>query len=300
MKKEAIAPSVSTTSFADRQDAGQILQMAPDAGRLVLSPGAATDETDPGGDCCYVIERGLVASYVTVDQNRPTCVSLSGPGSLVGLGTLFRMPTMSRVQSRSVGPAQLWRIPTSDLRASLKRSPDLMDICLQQFQARLVEIQGVAACNARHVLPARCAHWLLRLHGHLGDVLPVTHEFLASVLGVRRAGVTVTLQGLQRSGAIRQQRGSIVIADLDRLQQSACSCAIGGEAPAWPVPAEREAAQVIQLPVAVANGPRAWTAAAIQARLRDGALQAQPVDRIEAVLQVCRAVMERTEACLVA
>ena len=210
--------------------------MAPDAGRLVLSPGAATDETDPGG---RLLLRHRAGSGCQLCHGGPDAADLRQPGRtgyLVGLGLCSAVPTMSRVtKSASVGAgASVANIHVGPAREPESARRDLMDICLQQFQARLNEIQGVAACNARHVLPARCAHWLLRLHAYLGDALPVTHEFLASVLGVRRAGVTVTLQGLQRRGAIRQQRGSIVITDLDQLKQTACSCAIAVKAPPGP------------------------------------------------------------------
>jgi Mn-dependent DtxR family transcriptional regulator len=56
------------------------------------------------------------------------------------------------------------------------------------------------------------------------DVMPMTHEFLSTMLGVRRAGVTVTAQELQRSGLIRYHRGEVTIRDHDGLAESACEC----------------------------------------------------------------------------
>jgi len=264
--------------------------------RLVLRPGTPVGET---GEFCYLIERGLVASYVAVDASRPTCVGLIGPGEIVGLATVLGRPIAAGPQNCTIGSVQLLRFPAADLRTMVLDSRGLLDVCMQQLQAGLIEIQHVAACNARHLLPARCAHWLLRLQSRLGNTLPVTHEFLASVLGVRRAGITVTLQGLQRDGAIRQQRGSIVITDVERLRQAGCSCPITIERPAWPVAAVATLAPRPAL--SVRPGPRAWLESMMQQRSdANVGSGADPVARIDAVLQVCRNVMEQTQTILAA
>jgi len=269
--------------------------------RLVLRPGTPVGETGQTGEFCHLIERGLVANYVNVDDNRPTCVGLIGPGEIVGLATLLGRPLTAALQSSTIGSVQLLRIPTAELRDVLLDSRGLRDICMQQLQAQLIDMQHVAACNARHLLPARCAHWLLRLQSRLGDTLPVTHEFLASVLGVRRAGITVTLQGLQRDGAIRQQRGSIVITDTERLRQAGCSCPITIERPAWPMAAAGVGTRGLRPAMSARPGPRAWLESMMQARSdEDAASGGDPLARIDAVLQVCRNVMEQTQTILAA
>lgn len=270
-----------------------------DLPRLVLRPGSRIGDSDQPGECCYLIERGLVATYVIVDEQRPTCVGLAGAGDLVGLGTLFGRSSDSGAHAQAIVSVQLLRIPADGLGEMLNRSAALRDTCLQQLQANLSEAGHVAACNARHLLPSRCAHWLLRLQSRLGDVLPVTHEFLSSVLGVRRAGITVTLQGLQRSGAIHQQRGSIVIAEAGRLREVSCGCPIGVARPPWVMP---HAAPAVPRPAGLPGGqagPRAWSEAAIRARDTAPGSDLPATDRIDAVLQVCRAVMERTQQILV-
>lgn len=268
-----------------------------DLPRLVLRPGAQIGEKDQPGASCYLIERGLVASYVNVDDNRPTCVGLLGPGDVVGLGTLFCRSNDEAARSQAIVPVQLLRVPADRLRLMLNRSPALLDVCLQQLQANLSEIQHVAACNARHLLPARCAHWLLRLQSRVGDVLPVTHEFLASVLGVRRAGITVTLQALQRNGAIRQQRGSVVIIDAEQLRGTACGCPVTIGHPPFVLPASQ--AVTPAGPSGEYAGPRAWADSAIRTRMTETGTTNPAAARIEAVLQVCHAVMERTHELLV-
>jgi hypothetical protein len=76
----------------------------------------------------------------------------------------------------------------------------------------------------RHSLPQRCSRWLLTLHAHFGENIPVTHAFLSSLLGVRRAGVSVTLEALQRQDLVRQRRGRINVTNPSRLEEYACDC----------------------------------------------------------------------------
>ena len=82
-----------------------------------------------------------------------------------------------------------------------------------------------AACNRLHSIEQRCARWLLMAIDRIqSDRIPLTHEFLASMLGVRRAGVTTTAGELQRSGLIRYHHGQLTIVDREGLEATACEC----------------------------------------------------------------------------
>lgn len=226
----------TSDAVSERRDNGRRRIEPSQLPRLVLGPGSKIGGPDQSGECSYLIERGLIANYVDVDGVKPTCVGLAGVGEVIGLSALLGRSVDVAARTQAIVPVQLLRVSSPELCDLLGGTPALLAICLQQLQASITEIGHVAACNARHLLPARCAHWLLRLQARLGDVLPVTHEFLSSILGVRRAGITLTLQNLQRSGAIRQQRGSVVILDAHRLRASACTCPIGVARPLFPMP----------------------------------------------------------------
>jgi len=89
----------------------------------------------------------------------------------------------------------------------------------------MLESAQAAACNARHNLPERLARSLLIVRDRVDtDTLPLTHEFLSIMLGVRRAGVTLAAQTLQAGGLIRQSRGRITILDRDGLAAACCDC----------------------------------------------------------------------------
>lgn len=268
--------------------------------RCVIPPGREIADADLSGRFCYLLERGLAATYVRADQDRATCVGLIAPGEIIGLQQLFGHAEETCWQARAVVATQVLRLPATQLAQALRVSPAIRDACVSQLQARLADVQVVAACNARHLLPARCANWLLKLQVRLGNTLPVTHEFLATVLGVRRAGVTVTLQALQRSGAIRQQRGSIVIADAARLKQSACSCPVmttSGRLAVGSLPASFE----LQPPLrAISLGPRELVTVAVHERLARSHAGSQNVMRINTVLEICQRIISQTQSTLLA
>jgi CRP-like cAMP-binding protein len=82
-----------------------------------------------------------------------------------------------------------------------------------------------AACNRLHSIEQRCARRLLMASDRTqSNLLPLTQEFLSSMLGVRRAGVTETAGELQRSGLIRYHHGHITIVDREGLEATACEC----------------------------------------------------------------------------
>jgi len=263
-----------------------------DAIQRLVRPGAPIAEPGETG-WCHLIEQGLAASYVTVDQDKSACVGLIGSGELIGLAALFGGAADPSRHTRAVVSCQVLGIPLAAMQAALSTSPALLAICSQQLEARFVGLQHIAACNARHVLPGRCAHWLLTLQARLGDTLPVTHEFLASVLGVRRAGVTVTLQGLQRDGAIRQQRGSIAILDIERLRHAACSCPIAAPE------RELEIVRPAQVAVHAADAALRETPRVHWAIGEDSSSNPQhSIARIDQVLAVCRSVIATTQDVL--
>jgi CRP-like cAMP-binding protein len=87
------------------------------------------------------------------------------------------------------------------------------------------QAQQCAACNATHVIESRFAKWLLRSADLCGsDELPLTQEYIAQMLGVRRTSVTVVARTLQEAGLIRYRRGHIKLVDVPALRESACEC----------------------------------------------------------------------------
>ena len=101
-----------------------------------------------------------------------------------------------------------------------------MELALNRYvqTLSLQAVQG-AACNRLHEVHERLARWLLMSQDRMGgDIVPLTQEFLAHMLGTRRASVTIAAGILQKAGLITYNRGSVKILDRNELEDSACEC----------------------------------------------------------------------------
>jgi CRP-like cAMP-binding protein len=110
-------------------------------------------------------------------------------------------------------------------KAAFDQSEAVRRVVLRFTEAVLNLSAQTAACNRLHTIEQRCARWMLMAVDRVqSDEIPLTHEFLSSMLGVRRAGVTNTAGELQSSGLIRYHRGLLTIVDRDGLEMTACEC----------------------------------------------------------------------------
>jgi CRP-like cAMP-binding protein len=175
-------------------------------------------------DSVYFIEEG-VGSVLTSMANGSTIeVGMIGMEGIVGVAAL--MGGEASVQQVVIqGPGAALKMPAAKCRKAFDQSPAFRAAVLRYVAAFIDLGAQTAACNRLHSIEQRCARWFLmaldRLHG---DVFPMTHEFLASMLGVRRAGITETAGELQRSGLIRNHRGEVTVVDRPGLEAAACEC----------------------------------------------------------------------------
>ena len=107
-------------------------------------------------------------------------------------------------------PGSAVKLSTSILQEELRRDGGLRSTLLRYTRFTLAQATQSAACNRLHSLEQRCARWLLGMRDRVeADTFPMTHEFLAYMLGVQRPGVTVAAQALQRAGRVRYARGRL-------------------------------------------------------------------------------------------
>jgi CRP-like cAMP-binding protein len=117
------------------------------------------------------------------------------------------------------------RIHSDDLRHVINERPRVREHLLRYAQALTMHGAQTGLCGVRHSLEGRLACWLcLACDAHHSHVLPVTHNYLANALALRRAGVTETLIRFEEQGLVRKMRGVLQINDRERLEQKACSC----------------------------------------------------------------------------
>ena len=124
------------------------------------------------------------------------------------------------------------QIPNSGVRAKaaviideFKRHGKLHDLFLTYANSLMRQIAQTAACNASHTVEERLSRWLLMCHDRVNsDELNLTQEFIAEMLGTRRATVNVAAVNLQSAGLIKYNRGRIRVVDLSGLGGFACEC----------------------------------------------------------------------------
>jgi CRP-like cAMP-binding protein len=122
-------------------------------------------------------------------------------------------------------PGEATRVRVRVLRQEFDRDEVLRTVLLRYSQLLMGQIAQGSACNRAHEIEGRCARWLLSTHDRVeGNEFPLTQEFLAMMLGVRRAGVSVAQHKLQQDGLIRYTRGSIIILDRRGLEAASCEC----------------------------------------------------------------------------
>lgn len=123
------------------------------------------------------------------------------------------------------GPGAAWRITTPAFRQLLESSPSLQRITGRYLYVLISQFALSAACIRFHEIKQRLARWLLMTRDRAqADQFRVTHEFLASMLGVRRVGITVAAGAMQRNGLIEYKRGEVTVLDAPGLKRMACSC----------------------------------------------------------------------------
>lgn len=171
----------------------------------------------------YFFEGGLSSEIVIgsgPNQIEVGCIGFEGCSGLPVVLQADVTPHRSFMQSS--GPAL--RIRASALQATMERSPSLRRLLLRYTHVFMIQIAATALANGRYEVEMRLARWVLMSHDRLGDELPLTHDFLALMLGVRRPSVTDALHKLEGSLAIKAERGLITVRDRAKLE------AIAGEA----------------------------------------------------------------------
>ncbi|HEY7897636.1 MAG TPA: Crp/Fnr family transcriptional regulator [Gemmatimonadaceae bacterium] len=151
-------------------------------------------------------------------------VATVGQEGMVGLPTLFGTDMANMRFFVQIG-GRIAVAPAHTFIELLKADDALRVIMLRYAHAMFTQIGQSVVCNQRHSLRQRCARWLLMTHDRVpGDQFHLTHEYLAVMLGVRRAGVTVAAGNLQKAGLIRYRRGEIVIVNRAGLEAVSCEC----------------------------------------------------------------------------
>src|SRR6266567_3369532 len=172
----------------------------------------------------HFIESGVGSLVSTMANGQAAEVGTIGNEGVIGLRFLLgdsRAPSSMYVQV----PGRGLRMRARAFRELLDQSQRMRAALLRYTHVFFNHIARTAACAHFHSLEQRCCRWLLMTHDRMpSDTFLLTHEFLAMMLGVRRAGVSVAAGGLRRAGLIRYHRGRVTILDRKALEDQACEC----------------------------------------------------------------------------
>jgi len=205
-------PSAELDSFSDDLE----LVFMP-LGEFIYEPGVALQHAYFPTTCIvslhYVLESGATAETAGVGNEGVVGISLFMGGNT----------TASSAVVQTAGYA--YRLDKKILLREFSRSGLLQRVLLRYTQALMTQMSQTAVCNRHHSLEQQLCRWLLLTLDRLpSNELVMTHELVASMLGVYREGISIAAGKLRQAGVINYRRGHITVLDRLKLEQTTCEC----------------------------------------------------------------------------
>jgi CRP-like cAMP-binding protein len=210
-----------------------LLKSLPDLDRARLAPDLepcafphAEILYHPGEAMPYVYfpDRGVISAVTLLEGGEAVEAFTVGNEGFMGTG-VFLGQTESTLQAivQVVGDGH--RMKSTAFTEHLAESAALRKAVASYVNVLMSTITQGLACNSLHPIEQRCARWLLLTHDRVeSDTFGLTQEFLAQMLGVRRASVNLAARMLQQAGVIRYRQGTIIVLDRAGLESVACEC----------------------------------------------------------------------------
>jgi CRP-like cAMP-binding protein len=167
----------------------------------------------------------LISVTVTMREARTAEAGIVGSREMVGVNAFMGGRETTQTEYVCQSPGSAVRVEAEPLLGEFDRVKAVRDVMLRYTQAYIAQLSQNVACNRLHTLEQRLARWLLECRDRLGsDDLGVTHEFIAQMLGVRRAGITETATGLKERGLLEYGRKQLRVIDPAGLEGVSCEC----------------------------------------------------------------------------
>jgi CRP-like cAMP-binding protein len=185
---------------------------------LVLHVGSGKVES------AYFLNRGLISLVVVMKDGKTAEAGIVGNEGFIGTPAavgLSRSPLQAVVQITGDG----FRVEVAGLQSTLESTPRLQLMLSRYAVVQGMQVAQTAACNRLHDIKQRLARWLLMTQDRVDSgALPITHDFLATMLGTDRPTVSLAAGALQKKGLIEYTRGAVKIVNRKKLEDSACEC----------------------------------------------------------------------------
>ncbi|MCE4223803.1 Crp/Fnr family transcriptional regulator [Methylobacterium sp. C25] len=222
------------SATAELIEANLLLKALRSADRALLEPYLEPIEFNrgetvfaAGGEISYITfpcERTVVTLLITMlDGRSAETATIGREGAVGGIVSAGGLPASTHAVTQLGGPAL--RIDSARLQEAKRVSEPVRNLFSRYADCLLAQVLQSVACNALHPIESRCLRWLMTLQDRIGsDVLPVTQELLAAMLGVQRTYLTRILRTLQMNGLIEIGRGRITIVARPAMEKAACEC----------------------------------------------------------------------------
>lgn len=226
---------ISKAAEVDSRPANNLLRRLSQADYALLAPHVTVDNAaanellyNPGDDVQVVhfpCGPSLATFLVPNEDGRDVETILVGrEGAVGGIVSEGYLPAYTRICVKFGGPFA--HLNVAKLEAAKQRSPSLRHVFARYADCMLAQIFQSTACNAIHSIEQRTAKWILAAMERTGDEnsVPLTHEQLATLLGVGRSYASRVLQSFRAEGVLETRRGSILVRNRDGLRLRACLC----------------------------------------------------------------------------
>ena len=233
VKNSRAAQADQRTSIEGKQVSNKVLLATPDNEYELMRPDLAyidlpdhlsLHEPTQKIEFVYFPNRGMVSQVVVTKDGRTVEVGVVGNEGCVGAGLavcLNRSSVREVIQIAGDG----FRMMGNALERILPSAPKLQVILNRHAGLQGMQVAQTAACNRLHDIQERLSRWLLMTHDRVNlAVLPITHDFIATMMGTDRSTVSLAASIMQKKGIIDYVRGAVKIVDRRKLEKSACEC----------------------------------------------------------------------------
>jgi CRP-like cAMP-binding protein len=233
MRNLRVAQSGQRTNVEGKHVTNKVLLAAPDNEYQLMRPDLtfvdlphhlSLHEPTQNIKFVYFPNRGMVSQVVVTKDGRTVEVGVVGNEGYVGAGLavgLSRSSVREVIQIAGDG----FRMMGNALERILQSAPQLQMILSRHSGLQGMQIAQTAACNRLHDIQQRLSRWLLMTQDRVSlAVLPITHDFIATMMGTDRSTVSLAASVLQKKGIIDYVRGAVKIVNRRKLQNSACEC----------------------------------------------------------------------------
>lgn len=202
----------------------EFIRLEPHLESVPLPLGKVIYESGDKMTHVYFPTTAIISMLYIMENGGTAEIGIAGNNGLIG-SSLFMgsESTTSRAVVQSTGDGV--RMKAKPLQTEFDRGGLFQKLLLRYTQTLMTQISQTAVCNRLHTVDQHLCRWLLINHDQLDtNKLVMTQELIANMLGVRREGVTIAAQKLQKKGLIKYVRGTITMLDRKGLEEAACEC----------------------------------------------------------------------------